>query len=162
MRDFLLLKKIMPAIIEQITKLVVPSIEQEDSFLVEVNFRGEKASKVIEIFVDSDKGISIDQCSAISKKLSALLDEANLIEGRYRLDVSSPGLDRPLRIFRQYTKNVGRTCKVTYMQDGKKTECSGELKNVSEASLVLQQDKKNEIEIPFSAVVETYIIPKIK
>ncbi|MBW7887031.1 MAG: ribosome maturation factor RimP [Bacteroidetes bacterium] len=152
----------MSAIIEKISNIITSCIEQEGAYLVEVNLRGERTSKVVEIYLDSDEGITIEKCSVISRKISALLDEANLIEGRYRLDVSSPGLDRPLKLQRQYKKNIGRNCKVQYLNEEKKSTVEGELKNISETHLTIQTGKNTELQIPVTSVIETYIIPKIK
>jgi ribosome maturation factor RimP len=81
--------------------------------------------------------------------------------GRYRLDVSSPGLDRPLKIRRQYVKNIGRAFQVTTEEAGKKTHKDGKLESVTEQSVFLM---KNGIktEIAFSAIIEAVIIPQIK
>jgi ribosome maturation factor RimP len=77
------------------------------------------------------------------------------------LDVSSPGLDRPLKLFRQYAKNVGRDCKVKYTADGKKNIQEGVLEQATASKIVIKKSGKL-FEIPFSAISETYIIPRIK
>jgi len=151
----------MSSIPEKIREFLQPITEQFEAFTVDVVLRGERTSKVVEIYVDSDRGISLDECSAISRALSEKLDELDLIPGRYRLDVSSPGLDRPLKQQRQYKKNIGRVCKVKYMVDGRKSVQEGRLESVSENNIIISNSGK-QFEIPFSEINETYIIPQIK
>lgn len=159
MRDFFLIL-MQHSIIEQIKAIVQPIVDQHNAFLVDVNVRGERSSKVVEIFVDTDDGISLDICSAISRELSTQLDQVNIIQGRYRLDVSSPGLDKPLKLLRQYPKNVGRYCKIIFEHDGKRTTSEGVLEHVSENSVtVIHKGIPQEVE--FTNIIETYIIPKI-
>lgn len=150
----------MSSIPDKIHEFLLPITDQSDTYVVEVLLRGERSSKVIEVYVDSDKGITLDECSQISRALSEKLDEADLIPGRYRLDVSSPGLDRPLKLLRQYKKNIGRTMKVKYTGDGKKMVQEGRLESVSETSIVITKAGKR-CEIGFSAVTEAYIIPQL-
>ncbi|MBI2429295.1 MAG: ribosome maturation factor RimP [Ignavibacteriales bacterium] len=148
-------------IVEKIKVLAQPIIDRNDAFLVDLLIRGERTSKVVELYVDTDSGILLDQCSNISRELATILDESDIIQGRYRLDVSSPGLDRPLKLLRQYKKNIGRTCKIVSMEEGKKVAAEGVLDQVNENSVsILQKGKSVTIEFPH--IIETYIIPKLK
>ncbi|MFZ4621563.1 MAG: ribosome maturation factor RimP [Bacteroidota bacterium] len=150
----------MSSIPEKIHELLLPITDQSNTYVVEVILRGERSSKVIEVYVDSDKGITLDECYQISRALAEKLDEADLISGRYRLDVSSPGLDRPLKLLRQYSKNIGRTCKVKYTGEEKKMLQEGKLESVSDNSIVITKAGKR-TEISFAAINEAYIIPQI-
>ena len=151
----------MALIIENIRLLISAIIDGSDIFLVDVVLRGERSSKVIEVYIDTDKGISLEECSRISRELSVKLDETDIMTGRYRLDVSSPGLDRPLILRRQYEKNIGRMCRVTAEQRSEKITHEGILDTVSEESIQLQK-KGIRTEIAFAAIKETFIIPQIK
>jgi ribosome maturation factor RimP len=152
----------MPAEIERkIEEIALPVIERNGAYIVEVAVRGERSSKVVEIFVDSDKGISLEECSMISRELSGLLDETNIIQGRYRLDVSSPGLDRPLKLHRQYVKNKGRNCKIFVKQNDGRVTKEGILEKIDEQSVTITSKGKSE-EITFAEIIETYIVPKFK
>lgn len=161
LRDFFLIFFKMALIVEKIRQLLTPIIETTDVFLVDIVERGERTGKVIEVYIDTDKGITLDECSGISRELSVKLDESDIIPGRYRLDVSSPGLNRPLKIQRQYMKNVGRVCRVTTNEAGEKIHREGTLESVTDQSIFLL---KNGIktEIAFSTIVESFIIPQIK
>ena len=88
-------------------------LHQAKPFLVGVEQKG-GAVPEIWIYLDSENDdVTITECSRFSKELSGKLDEEDLFPGGYRLNVSSPGLDRPLADIRQYKKNIGRHCEVT-------------------------------------------------
>ncbi|MBS1913145.1 MAG: hypothetical protein JST22_14245 [Bacteroidetes bacterium] len=90
-------------------------IAQRGMVLLDLKRRGERGSTVLEIVVDSEEGVTLDALAELSRWTGALLDdhEASL-PGRYRLEVSSAGLDRPLEHLWQYRKNIGRRIKVTF------------------------------------------------
>ena len=148
-------------LIAKINEITIPIVEKNNAYLVDIAVRGERSSKVVEVYVDSDKGISLDECSAISRELSAALDEKDLIQGRYRLDVSSPGLDHPLKLHRQYVKNVGRNCKVYVKENDYKIVKEGTLDKVDEHSVTIVSKGKSAA-IAFADIIEAYIIPKFK
>jgi ribosome maturation factor RimP len=151
----------MSQIIEKIQGFLSPILENTEIFLVDIVVRGELTSKVVEIYLDTDTGITLDQCSAVSRQLAHQLDQSDIIPGRYRLDVSSPGLDRPLRIPRQYKKNIGRRCTVAYTKDGISASATGILADVHEDSLTLSEGKTR-VTCLFSEIKEVYVIPQIK
>jgi len=94
----------------------------------------------LRIFVDIDGGISLDQCVALSRQISDLLDTRDLIAGRYRLEVSSPGLDRPLKTARDFTRNSGRKVTISYTENDDEKTISGIIDQVDGSQLLIQQD----------------------
>ena len=92
-------------------EIVEDLINKEQEFLVGVQVSGNPGSRKITVQIDSDKGLDINTCSQLSRQLSEILDERDIVEGGYTLEVSSPGLDQPLRLARQYRKNIGRMIK---------------------------------------------------
>src|SRR5690606_10158110 len=118
--------------------------EDPQYFLVEVRIR---PTNNVKVFVDGDKGISIGQCAAYNRELYKKLDAASLFaDGDFSLEFSSPGLDEPLKLFRQYRKNVGRKVEVT-LKDGNRVD--GLLKDADESGISLEEtrgrNKKKEI-----------------
>ena len=99
----------------RIAALVEEVIADSAVFLVEVKVRGAKGSRVVEAFVDSDEAFGADELTHISREVGFLLDMEDIVAGRYTLNVSTPGLDRPLALLRQYRKNVGRDVRVRYV-----------------------------------------------
>ncbi len=95
-----------------IVELVEQFIENENIFLVDVNVKGNPGNQKIQVFIDGDEYVDVEACSSISRKLSEKLEEMDIIDGRYVVEVSSPGADRPLKLFRQYQKHIGRELEV--------------------------------------------------
>lgn len=109
-----------------------------DVFIVELSLAKGPRS-VLSFLVDTDEGITIDKCARISRKLSAWLEENDPFDFPFALEVSSPGLSRPLKLPRQYQKNVGRKLKVKTL-DGKAVV--GVLEAVDETGITLLPDAK--------------------
>ena len=88
-----------------------------DLFLVDVSVRGWKGSQVVEVYADRDadpgEGADLDALAEVSRQLGFLLETEDVMPGKYRLDVSSPGLDRPLTDPRQFRRHVGREVRLT-------------------------------------------------
>ena len=89
-------------------------------FLVDVSIRGQKGSRVVDIFVDSDDNLTVDDLAEVSREIAFLLESEEIIDGKYKLNVSSPGVDRPLTMPRQFAKNVGRLVLVNRTEPGAK------------------------------------------
>ncbi|QHT69474.1 ribosome maturation factor RimP [Rhodocytophaga rosea] len=124
---------------EQIEDLVAVQLKGSPYFLVNVVIAGVKSVPKITVWIDGDEGVSIDKCAEISRKLGNQLEERELIPTAYTLEVSSPGIDQPLKWFRQYKQHTGRKLKVT-LKDG--TIKTGTLTHVQEDSILLTEEKK--------------------
>jgi ribosome maturation factor RimP len=128
-----------------IEKMVVGLlVDQPQYFLVEVKI---KPTNNIKLFLDGDQGITIEKCISINRALYKQLEESELFpNGDFSLEVSSPGLDEPLKLHRQYLKNTGRLVEVL-LKDGQKIE--GKLLEVNETGLVVEEtrgkNKKKEV-----------------
>ncbi|SFH28139.1 ribosome assembly cofactor RimP [Pedobacter insulae] len=153
----------------QVEKRVVALVEEKiadrpELFLVEVKLLPNH--KLI-IHVDGDEGISIQDCAAISRHVGFHLEEENLIEKAYNLEVSSPGVGEPLKLVRQYKKNIGRDVSVK-LTSGEKME--GELLAVDEQGIVVEAQVKEkgkkaqlvETPIEFNNIVETKVLISFK
>lgn len=113
--------------------------DQPDLFLVDVVVSGSSKKNKVLVLVDGDNGVSIDQCASLSRKLSGELEEKDIMDGAYRLEVSSPGVEFPLKFKRQYPKHIGRKVKIN-LEDG--SEKTGKLLEVGEESLKLDEELK--------------------
>ncbi len=138
--------------------------DRPDLFVVDVKMHPN--GKLI-ILVDGDKGVGISDCVAVSRHVGFHLEEENVIEYAYNLEVSSPGLDAPLTLRRQYEKNIDRTVEVK-QAEGKKRE--GKLLLVAEDGITIEEKikekgKKAELVesfIPFSEITETKVLISFK
>lgn len=152
-------------LVDEIRKLVEENLSP-DKFVIEVLISGKKIPKRVLIIIDGDQGVTIDACADLSRVLSKAFDErAYFGEDNYLLEVSTPGLDHPLKLKRQYFKNAGRNLKVV----GKTATVEGRLKEVADDKIVLVQDtgtgkKKDtkEVEIPFSEIDKTFVTVSFK
>jgi ribosome maturation factor RimP len=144
---------------ETVTNFVNELIKsQEELFLVDVIIKGNQGNQKILVLIDGDEGITIDTCATISRSLGKRLEEEDLIDGKYLLEVSSPGLDHPISLRRQYEKNVGRKVSIETL-DGLKRE--GILKSISE-DLVCIEIEGEIHEIDFNNIRETKILVLFK
>ena len=105
---------------QKIEQLLEPLLENDKFFVVDIKVSLSKLNSKVTILLDSDEGIKIDECRAISRQLGEELDV--IMPEKYTLEVSSPGVDVLLKSERMYRKNIGRSLKVT-MKDG--TEITG-------------------------------------
>jgi ribosome maturation factor RimP len=145
---------------ESIEKLAANILQEYNVFLIDVEVKGTSQSPLVTVFVDKeDEGVGIDTCAKISREIVFLIEAQNIIEDKFTINVSSPGLDRPLSDVRQYPKNVGRKAKVTRQIEDKKTTIKGKLTSVSDHGISVEPDKGEAIVIPWQDILETKIIP---
>ena len=116
-----------------IEEWIVPKLEELNCFLVEVKVLN--GGKKIEVFIDKDAGVSINDCEQLSRYLDLLLDKEAALQSKYTLDVSSPGLENPLKVQRQYQKNIGKEIEVLMMDGNKK---QGILKSADENNISIE------------------------
>jgi len=153
----------------QVEKRVAELVEEKiadrpELFLVEVKMLPN--NKLI-IHVDGDQGISIQDCVAISRHVGFHLEEENTIEQAYNLEVSSPGVGEPLKLIRQYNKNIGRSISIK-LKEGQKKE--GKLLSVTENELLIEESVKQkgkkavsvETTVPFNDIIETSVLISFK
>jgi len=132
---------------QKIEQLLEPLLENDNFFIVDIKVSLSKVHSKVTILLDSDEGIKIDECTAISRQLGTEIDE--IMPEKYTLEVSSPGVDFPLKSERMYRKNIGRTLKVI-QKDG--SEIKGSLESVEVEHITIFEDKKrkkNEEPVPF-------------
>ncbi len=146
---------------ETIAALAGPIAEQHGAFLVEVLIRGQRGNTVVEVFADTDTGITTDECARISQELSRALDQDNVISQRYHLVVSSPGLERPLKFVRQYRRHVGRKLSVSHRTaaDAAVLTATGTLVGTTDEGILLRGTDDAEQVIPFASIVEAKVLP---
>ncbi len=133
--------------------------EEPAYFLVSVSI---KPTNNIKVFLDGDAGLPIAKCVQINRQLYKLIEESGMYpEGDFSLEVSSPGIDEPLVLHRQYTKNIGRDVELVFT-DGTRKE--GKLLAVAEADFILEhtegKGKKavtQQLVIPFSTIKSTTV-----
>lgn len=145
------------AIGEMVNRLLA---EDPAYFLVEVQV---KPTHNVKVYLDADTGVVIDRCVYYNRLLYKELEASGLFpSGEFSLEVSSPGLDEPLRLFRQYKKNIGRKVEVTLLEGA---PLQGTLKQVEEDKITVAVEKGKgrkketvDMEIPFDQIKGTKIM----
>lgn len=144
--------------IEQIKTLIEPLLDA-DMFLVDIRV---KPTNNFKIFLDAESGLGIEKCIRINRALYKQIEEAGWYpEGDFSLEVSSPGLDEPLKLHRQYLKNTGRNVEVI-LQDGTKKEGLMSLVTEEQITLTYTEGKGKKaveitVDIPFSEIKQTKV-----
>ena len=116
--------------------------EFPELFLVDLIVKGVSGKQFVLVLIDSEVGLSIEMCSLISRKLLSKIEEKSLIEGAFNLEVSSPGIDRPISLPRQFKKNIGRKLEIETL-DGETFE--GKLKKIEDQKIALYLRERVEI-----------------
>jgi ribosome maturation factor RimP len=147
------------ALKDQISELITPALQEAGFYLEDINLVSPGNHRIITVIVDGESALNLDQVTEASKLVSALVDEAPFMgDAPFTLEVTSPGIDRPLTLPRHFAKNVTRLLKVT-MNDG--SVINGRISNTSDADVtlsVVEKKETKEIVVPIAdikrAVVE--------
>ena len=130
------------ALKDQISELLTPALQQAGYFLEEVNLVTPGQHRIVTVIVDGESALNLDQVTEASKIVSALMDEAAFMgEAPFTLEVTSPGIDRPLTLPRHFAKNITRLLKVT-KTDG--TVVEGRLTSSSDSDITVAVTTKKE------------------
>jgi ribosome maturation factor RimP len=141
---------------QKISEVAGPALEREGAFVVDVQLRLERKSVLVQLYVDTDKGITIDECAHISRELRSVFETQQTLQGTdFRLEVSSPGMDKPLRLLRQYPKNVGRRFHVRFSMGTDPASMKAVLTGVEGNQLTFQPDGGEPISLPFEQIIES-------
>ena len=148
-----------------ILKLAGEILEEHPSlFLVDVKISSRGDVAKLKIILDGDNGVSIDDCTKLSRSISEVIDQDESIQHPFVLEVTSPGLDYPIQLHRQYVKNIGRNIKVKLNDQSEK---KGVLKKVEKGFIIIESGKKKNkkeiketnqlVEIPFDQIEKTNV-----
>ncbi len=146
------------SLLSDLTSLVERNINRDDLFLVDAELKGGKNNQIFSVFVESDKGgVTLEDCAQLSRNLQTVIEAHELLGDSFTLNVSSPGISRPLKLRRQYKANIGRNAKISYKTDDGVKRVEGKLADVSEDRITLDT-KDGAQEIDFSEIMETKIV----
>lgn len=148
-------------VIQDIKDLAEPLLEANGMELVDIEFRTEASGWILRLFIDKPEGINIDDCVFISRQLGDILDVEDNIPVSYSLEVSSPGLNRPLVKLADFERFKGRTGKIRMSSDidGRKN-FKGILHGINGEKVIIKVD--NEImELPFSHIEKARLVAEV-
>ena len=129
----------MAKIADKVLSILNPSVHDLGYELLGVEYVPSGKHSVLRLYIDSDEGIGVDDCETVSRQVSAIMDVEDPISGQYNLEVSSPGIERPLFSFPHYRRFLGHDVRIrTYRAIEGRRNFSGTIGSVSENSNAIE------------------------
>jgi ribosome maturation factor RimP len=142
---------------QQIIKKIEEIVSSSGFILIETVFRGDPHFPVIEVYIDGEKGITTVECAQISRAINDEIETQNLINSNYRLDVSSPGVERPLKFLAQYIKHINRKFEISYTDSEGEKKLTGKLIRIDGENLFFAE-KNSEYKINFNQITKANVL----
>ncbi len=137
-------------------QLLMPVIQENGFELVDVEYVKEAGTRYLRAYIDKEGGITIDDCELVSRAFGQLLDAEDFIEESYVLEVSSPGLGRPLKKEKDFVRSIGKDVEVKLFKplskEKKEKDFFGTLKSYDGASVTIVQESGEELTLERSAI----------
>jgi ribosome maturation factor RimP len=145
--------------VQKLNELLQPLVEELGYEFVGLEYNSNPKHSVLRIYIDHENGVGIEDCEAVSRETAALLDVKDPIRSRYNLEVSSPGLDRPLFTPAHYSEFTGCEAQINLFapQDGRR-KFSGPILSAGESSVTIEQDG-SEVTLDFDNIAKAKLIP---
>lgn len=152
----------MAAIQDRLTQLLAPEIEALDCQLWGVEFFSQGHKSLLRVYIDKPEGVLVEDCERVSRQVSSVLDVEDPIRTEYTLEVSSPGMDRPLFTLSQYQDSVGEQVAVRLRVafEGRRN-FNGLLKGVEGDEVVVEVDNEEYL-LPFELIDKAKIVPQFE
>jgi ribosome maturation factor RimP len=143
---------------QNIFKIAEESAARYGFFLIDLIFRGNERNKVIEVFIDGEGNVSAENCAQISRDIVSELKTIPEFTSNFRLDVSTPGVDRPLKYLKQFPKHIGRKFEIGFRLDDVSMQFSGKLIGINNDELLFLTDKKEEVLIKYENIYKAKVL----
>lgn len=145
-----------------LTELIKPAVEAAGMEFWGLEFIAGRRS-LLRIYIDHAEGVDVDDCAQVSHQVSGVMEVSDPIKAAYRLEVSSPGWDRPLFVPEQYPRFIGAKLKIRTIipQEGRRN-FAGELLAVEDDSIRLQLDAETQISLKFDQIDKAHIVPDVE
>ena len=149
-------------LIEQLEQLTAPVLAEQKAELVDLQFVHEHGSWVLRFFLDKEGGVTLDDCAVMSDHISQALDTANIISQSYSLEVSSPGLNRPLKKETDFQKFVGERVDVSMFApvEGRR-HFTGTIQSAANGQVVVRDEEEKIFTLPLSDIAKAKLDPEI-
>lgn len=140
-------------IVNKVSQLVEPVVHEFGMEIVDVEFRPERGRWILRVFIDKEGGITVDDCASVSRELGDLIEAEDIIDYPYVLEISSPGLNRPLRKESDFIRSIGKMVKLKMSRPiNRRRNFTGRLANVREGVISLLVDENNLVELPLKEI----------
>jgi ribosome maturation factor RimP len=141
-------------------QLIEPGVRALGFDLVDVELAGSGHRSTLRVYIDSPRGVTVDDCAAVSRQLSAVLDVEDPIRDSYVLEVSSPGLDRPLVTPAHFRRFAGEVVKVKTVADiGGRRNFKGRLLEADDERIAVEVDGQR-LELTYEAIERARLVPQ--
>ncbi len=142
---------------ENIKEIVTKIVGNNDFFLIDLILRGTEHKRVIEVYIDGEKDVSAEDCATVSREIESQLKDLLAKHPDFRLDVSSPGIERPLKFLKQYHKHINRKFDVVHRLGDESRKLNGKLAAVDGDYLTFISNNK-EVIINFNNIEKANVI----
>jgi ribosome maturation factor RimP len=140
-------------IVSEVSALAEGLVGEYSMEVVDVEFKFEGRRWILRVYIDKEGGVTVDDCANVSRELGDLIEAKDIIDCHYVLEVSSPGLDRPLKKERDFMRSVGQMVRLkTSRPINKRRNFTGRLTNVSEGIISLLVDNDNLVQLPLEEI----------
>tara|TARA_B100001173_G_scaffold180090_1_gene155491 strand:+ start:248 stop:691 length:444 start_codon:yes stop_codon:yes gene_type:complete len=144
--------------IKHIQEILAEDVNSFGCAIWGVEFFGRKSNQTLRVYIDNEKGITLQDCEMVSKHIINVLDADSDFSKKYLLEVSSPGLERKFFYIDQYYQYLNQYFKIKYLdKKSKKKTIKGSLKSVKDVCLYFQSDHEV-LEIPFTSIIQANLI----
>lgn len=126
--------------LKEIQEIAQRIVDSEGLELIDIEFKPGKSRSLLRVYIDKDGGVTLSDCENVSRQMGAILDVKDLLRNTYVLEVSSPGLDRPLRTDRDYQRALGRILKLNISDEqGRPEQVTGKLIEATEENVIIEE-----------------------
>ena len=145
--------------VSHLWELFEPVVVSMGYELIEIEYHPNPNYGVLRLYIDKDSGVEVDDCSAVSRQISAILDVEDPVPGKFNLEVSSPGMDRPLRRLEDFQRFIGQEAKIkTGIPFEGQRNFKGYLSGVEDDLVIIKCESK-EVRLPITAIDKARLVP---
>lgn len=145
----------------RIHAMIAPAVAALGYELVGVEFSEGRRRSMLRVYIDAENGVNVDDCASVSRQVSSVLDVEDPVAGEYDLEVSSPGLDRPLFESAHFVRFAGERARVsTHLEIGGQRNFTGVLGGVVDDEVIVQVDDGTEHRIPLTSIRRARLVPQ--
>ena len=148
-------------IVSQLREILLPTLDSFGLELVDLEYRLENRGWVLRLFIDKGGGVTVEDCQSVSQHVGDVLDVEDLIEHGYRLEVSSPGLDRPLTREGDFLRFAGNRARISTRDPiSNQRNFQGRILGVEDHRVLFEEDQGGKMSIPYQEISRARLIPE--
>jgi ribosome maturation factor RimP len=151
----------MRGIRADLRKLLEPGVQALGFELVDLDVVGQRHHPTLRVYIDSPRGVTVDDCAGVSRQLSAILEVEDPLPGSYTLEVSSPGLDRPLVTLADFRRFTGETVRIRMQAPlAGRRNFTGRLVGLKDNQVVIEADNER-FDLAFEEIERARLVPRL-